>query len=357
MSSLPVRVGLIGCGMVAEEYAATLALSSQVRLHGCADPDAARAARLAQRYHAAVRPLDEILDPTAIDLAVILTPPHTHTALARQSIAAGVPAVWVEKPLALVPENADDLVAAAEEANVLLAAAPDTPLGPAQQSAARALNDGLIGVPLSATSSLLSTGPERWHHTPEPFYAEGAGPLGDMGPYYLAALDQLLGPLSVRSATAHLRSERRIRSGQRAGAPFPAQAPTYVAALLESLDNVPITFTASFDAVGTRAPHLEIHGSDGTLALPDPNFHQGDVLHHPYDSFVWDTLPQGNAQTPLGRGMGVLDLAAALRTGGQPQCSPQRAARTAHLTQQILHAATSGQPRPQQDDFAPATAL
>ncbi|MFD4480399.1 Gfo/Idh/MocA family protein [Streptomyces sp. NPDC058471] len=339
MSPYPVRAGILGCGMVATEYAETLAASSSVDLTACADLDHEQARRLADRYGIAAVPVEDLLTPETIDLALILTPPGTHAELADQAITVRLRAVWVEKPFTTDPQEATALTARAEHAGVLLGVAPDTLLGPALQTAAAALRDGLIGDIRSATATLLSTGPERWHPAPQPFYADHAGPLGDMGPYYLTALDYLLGPLRVRAATARTCGDRRIRSGPRAGEGFTAHAPTYVAALLETDDGTPVTLTASFDAAATHTPHLEIHGTEGTLILPDPNFHNGQVLHRPYGARTAEVIP--HPATASGRGLGALDLAGALGDGRAPQCSAQRAERTVYLTAAILRAATT----------------
>ncbi|MFH8991446.1 Gfo/Idh/MocA family protein [Streptomyces sp. NPDC017940] len=341
MSPHPVRAGILGCGMVATEYATTLAASSSVDLTACADLDHERAQRLADQYGISAVPVVDLLTPETIDLVLILTPPPTHADLAHQAITARLRAVWIEKPLTTDPQEATALTARAEHAGVLLGAAPDTLLGPALQTAAAALRNGLIGDVRSATATLLSTGPERWHPAPQPFYAEHAGPLGDMGPYYLTALDYLLGPLRVRAATVHTRTDRRIRSGPHAGEGFTAHAPTYVAALLEIDDKVPVTLIASFDAAATQTPHLEIHGTEGTLVLPDPNFHNGEVLHRPYGARTAEVLPHPATTAAAGRGMGSLDLAEALRDGRAPRCSPQRAGRTIHLMAAIVRAGTA----------------
>ncbi|MEW1633513.1 Gfo/Idh/MocA family oxidoreductase [Streptomyces sp. NPDC093801] len=341
MTAIPVRAVLLGCGMVAEEYATTLASAPGIEVVACADLDSERAAAFADRHHLTALPAAQLLDPAFTDLAVILTPPHTHATVVSDAIAARIPAIWCEKPLALDPADADRVVHEAATAGTLLAVAPDTVLGPALRTAAHALAEGIVGSPLSATATLLSTGPERWHPAPEPFYAHGAGPLGDMGPYYLAALDLLFGRLRVHSAIARTRPVRTIRSGPATGKHFTAQAPTHLVALLEAeTSGIPITLTASLDAAATRAPHIEIQGTAGTLLLPDPNFHDGEVQFTPYGERAWRTLPQAAADTPPSRGAGVINLAHALRNAKPPLCPADRAARTAHLAHAILEAAT-----------------
>ncbi len=345
MLNPPIRVGILGCGMVAAEYATTLASSDLVTLAACADAEPGRAAAFAAT-HAIPRVMDvtRLLDPDAVDVVVVLTPPATHAALTRAAIAAGIPAVWVEKPLAASPEEAFDLLHAAHVAGVRLGAAPDTPLAPPTRTAVAALQAGLIGEPVAASASLLCPGPERWHPDPEQFHAAGAGPLGDMAPYYLATLHHLLGPITrVAGAAAMTRTRRTIRAGERAGQTFTASAPTHVTAVLETESGLPVTFIASFDAVATRAPHLEIHGSDGTLVLPDPNFHTGPVMMRTRDQPTWGALtPAERPAIAVGRGMGVLDLARCLLTGDPPAETATVAAHTVAVTHAILTAAATG---------------
>ena len=348
MNAALVRAGIVGCGMVAAEYAATLAAADgvHVQLRACTDLDDARAQAFADRYGIPAVPVDHVMDPAVLDMALILTPPSTHPALAQQAVAAGLRAVWIEKPFTTDPDSATALLRLAQQAGTLIGVAPDTLLGPALQTTAAALEQSLVGDVLSATATLFSTGPERWHPAPEPFYSEHAGPLGDMGPYYLTALDYLLGPLHVRAATSRTRTARLVRSGPRADSQFTAHAPTYVAALLDTDRGTPVTLTTSFDAAGSQTPHLEIHGTEGTLVLPDPNFHDGLVLHLAYGARNWDTIPPAPTTGPTSRGMGVLDLADALRESREPRCSAYRAERIVYLIDAINRAATLHIPAP-----------
>jgi predicted dehydrogenase len=344
--SKPARAALIGCGMIADEYAATLAGSSTITLSGCADirDDAARA--FARRHHIPrVAAVAELLDPAVTDIAVILTPPSSHADVTHAAIRAGVPGVYVEKPLATSPGQAHALTRAASHAGVLLNAAPDTILGAPTQAAYAAITGGLLGDVIAASASYLSSGPERWHPGPEPFHAADAGPLADMGPYYLASLTYLLGRIEgiIGAATA-TRPMRTIATGPRAGQVFIACAPTHVTAVLRTETCIPITFTASFDAAGTRAPHLEIHGSKATMVLPDPNFHVGDVLMRQANDRHWKQLqPAEPAVTPVGRGMGVLELADRLcGTRRHLACTGEAAAHVTSIIDAIYRAATPG---------------
>jgi predicted dehydrogenase len=341
----PVRAALIGCGMIADEYASTLATSSSVvTLSGCADIRDDKARAFAQRHHLRHAAVADLLNPAATDIAVILTPPASHADIAHAAIRAGVPGIYAEKPLATSPGQAHALTCAASQAGVLLCAAPDTILGAPTQAAHAAINGGLLGDIIGASANYLSSGPERWHPAPEPFHTADAGPLADMGPYYLASLVYLLGRIEgVISAVTATQPLRTIATGPRAGQVFTASAPTHVIAMLRTETGIPVTVTTSFDTAGTRAPHLEIHGSKATMTLPDPNFHTGDVLIRHAGNHQWEHLsPAQPAVTPAGRGMGVLELAEKLcGTRSQLACTGCSAAHVTSIIDAIYRAARS----------------
>lgn len=162
--SHPARTAIIGCGMIADEYAATLAGSNTVTLSGCADIRDNAARTFARRHHIPrVAAVPDLLDPAVTDIAVILTPPASHADIAQAAIRAGVPGIYAEKPLAPSPGKAHALNRAASQAGVLLSAAPDTILGAPAQAAYAAITAGLLGDVVGASASYLSSGPERWH--------------------------------------------------------------------------------------------------------------------------------------------------------------------------------------------------
>jgi predicted dehydrogenase len=312
-----VRCVIVGCGQVAHEYVQTLHRSPSVDVTACTDLDLDLAHAFARAHTiSSVETFDHLLAGGDIDLAVILTPPVTHTDLALRAIAAGT-SVYVEKPLAMNPGEGARILEAADRKNVLVGAAPDTFLAPPTQAAVRAISDGLIGQPIAASAALLSPGPERWHPAPKPFYAAGAGPLYDMGPYYLTALVQLLGPYTrVDGVAATARPERTIYTGPQTGQTFASAVPTHIDVTLRTTKGAAVALTTSFDIAATTRPHLEIYGTDGTLLLPDPNFHEGAVRLRRRSDRDWQALPQPPCDLEvIGRGMGVGDTARAILTG------------------------------------------
>jgi predicted dehydrogenase len=230
----PVGVAVIGAGNISGQYLGNLTKFPDVQVLAVADIDEARAAQAAAEYgiEASGSP-EAVFEIPEVEIVVNLTIPAAHAQVALAALRAGKH-VYGEKPLALDVASGRAVLAEAAERGLKVGNAPDTFLGAGIQSALRAVAAGVIGEPVAATSALESMGPESWHPNPEFFYVEGAGPLFDMGPYYLTALVALLGPVSSVAATGRkARTTRVVGSGPKAGNEFPVEVPTHVTALLE----------------------------------------------------------------------------------------------------------------------------
>ncbi|NUS56917.1 MAG: Gfo/Idh/MocA family oxidoreductase, partial [Streptomycetaceae bacterium] len=178
------------------------------------------------------------------------------------------------------------------------------------------------------------------HPSPEFLFAHGAGPLFDMGPYYLTALVALLGPVTSVAATGHrARTTRVIGSGPKAGTAFPVEVPTHVTALLEFAGGTGATTTFSFDSPAVRQS-IEITGTEGTLLIPDPNHFDGELrLQRPGAESPEAVTTTGTA---VGRGIGVLDMARALRSGTAHRASGELALHVLEVMAAIDASARSG---------------
>ena len=127
---------------------------------------------------------------------------------------------------------------------------------------------------------MQSPGPESWHPNPDFLFQEGAGPLFDIGPYYITTLVQLFGPVAkVSAAVSKARETRIIGSGPRAGEEFTVTVPTHVSALYEFESGQTAQCVFSFDSKLSRT-QFEVAGAEGTLVVPDPNTFDGDLLIH-----------------------------------------------------------------------------
>ncbi len=310
----PARVGIVGCGDVTGLYLPGCERFPAIELAACTDLDPERAEALSGRGGFPAVTLDELLADPTIEIVLNLTPPSVHATVTRAALAAGKH-VYTEKPLATTRDDAVALLAAAQAADRRLGSAPDTFLGGGLQTARALIDEGAIGEPLAASGTVAHLGPERWHHNPGIFYAPGGGPLLDVGPYYVGALVSLLGPIDAVAAVGRgVGSERVIGRGPRAGQTVTAEVPTTVIGALRFASGAVGSLTASFDVVASEAPHLEIHGSSGSLRLGDPNTFDGEVRSRPAGSEAWRDVPL-RYDGSVGRGVGLADLIDGLRRG------------------------------------------
>ena len=315
----PLKVGIIGCGAIIAQYLTNFRKLGQIDLVAVADLDPARAQAVADDYEG-VRAIsvEELLAADDVELVLNLTIPAAHADVALKAIAAGK-SVYGEKPLAATTAEARQVLDAAREAGVAVGCAPDTVLGTGIQTARKAIDDGLIGAPVSASATMVTPGHERWHPNPDFYYQPGGGPLFDMGPYYLTALVSLLGPVRRVTGSARITfPERTIRSEPRAGERIAVETPTHLAAVLDFASGAIATLVTSFDVWASDAPKLEIYGSDGSLALPDPNTFGGPVRVRRAGEDRWRRVAVTRPYTRNSRGLGLDDMADAMRQGRRP---------------------------------------
>jgi predicted dehydrogenase len=305
----PLRVGIIGCGKIIGQYLETFARITDIKLVAVADLDQARATEVASSQSGVVAlTVESLLGRSDIEAVVNLTIPSAHTDVSLAAIAAGK-AVYVEKPLADTVENGSRVLAAAAAAGVPLGCAPDTVLGTGTQTARRAIDDGMVGTPISASATMVTPGHERWHPNPDFYYQPGGGPLLDMGPYYVTALVSLLGPVTkVIGAASALRDTRTVQTGSRAGELIPVTTATHVTGVLHHANGTLSTLLMSFDATATKASRIEVHGTTGTLSIPDPNNFSGDVQLWRSGAEAWETLPASAGYTRAARGYGLAEM-------------------------------------------------
>ncbi|SEP63129.1 Gfo/Idh/MocA family protein [Microlunatus flavus] len=336
-SSGPVGVGFIGTGMISTTYLENLTRFPDVKVVALGDLNTEVARAQAERFGIPTwGSPDEVLAHPEVELVVNLTLPAFHAEVASRAVAAGKH-VWSEKPISTDRESGRELLAQAAAAGVLVGCAPDTVLGPGVQSARRAIARGDIGEPLSAQTVMQYAGPDIFHPNPDFYFAPGGGPVLDMGPYYLTTLVQVFGSVGSIAAFGGIgRGQRSVQVGPRTGQTFDVTVPTFVSAIASYVDGGVSQSLFSFESPLKRQGVVEITGTEGTLVVPDPNRFTGEVR-------IARGPVLGNATTPeevrevnsapqtwedvevkgvyAERGLGVLDLARAARTGGRPLAS------------------------------------
>jgi predicted dehydrogenase len=338
-----MRVAIVGCGVISRTYAHTIAELDFMELAACVDDVSERAEQLAAHYDtAAARTLDDVLHDPGIDAVVNLTPPLAHAAVSRASLAAGK-ATFSEKPLGVELADGQELVDLARAGDVALGCAPDTFLGVGLQTARAAIDRGDIGEPLAANAFMLGSGPESWHPSPTIFYQRGAGPLFDMGPYYLTTLVQLLGPARSVSASARIsRAQRVIGSEPQRGQLIDVEVPTHVGALIEFVSGPIGSLVTSFDVQATRYYNIEVYGSDATLSVPNPNTFDGPVRIRRVGDEAWTDVELLPAHLPQRRGIGLADMLWARRSGRPHRASAALALHVLEIMTGAIDAADAG---------------
>jgi predicted dehydrogenase len=207
---------------------------------------------------------------------------------------------------------------------------------------------------VAATGSMFIQGPEAWHPDPGFLYQVGAGPLFDIGPYYLTALISMLGPIRRVTGSARITyPERTIGSGPKQGHTIPVETPTHIASILDFASGPVATLVTSFDvAVSAGAALnlydvggalLEIQGTTGTLSMPDPNMFGGPVKIRRLGETDWREIPLTHAHIGNERCLGVADLAYALRTGRPHRANGELAYHVLDAMHAVLEASSSGQ--------------
>ena len=335
-SIAPVGIGIIGAGYISSIYLQNCTSRfANLRVVGIADLMRERADAQGAAYGVQAFSVDDLIAHPDIEIVINLTIPAAHAEVAMAVVEAGK-AVYNEKPLTATRAQGKALLQRAQERGVRVGSAPDTFLGGGLQTARKLLDEGVIGKPVAATGMLLLSGHERWHPHPDFYYQPGGGPLFDMGPYYLAALLSLLGPVARVSGTASAaRPTRAIGSGPRRGEVIPVETPTHILTALDFTSGVTASLTTSFDVHDTQTSTLVLYGSDGTLRLPDPNTFGGPIELLRAGREEWEPIDLLDGHTENSRGLGVSDMARALREGEEHRASGELGY---HIVD-ILHAA------------------
>ncbi|MDK4703632.1 Gfo/Idh/MocA family oxidoreductase [Rhizobium sp. CNPSo 4062] len=346
-------VGIIGCGNISTTYFSLAPLFKGLKVLACADINMEAARARAEEYKVKAQTIDELLANDELDVIVNLTIPDAHFPVSKRILEAGKH-VYSEKPLVLTLEQGEELRRIAKEKGLAVGCAPDTFLGGAHQLARKFIDDGGIGRVTSGSCHVMSPGMEMWHPNPDFFFLPGGGPILDLGPYYVANLINLIGPVKrVGAMTSMASPTRTITSQLRNGEIIPVKTPTTIQALLEFVSGARITLTASWDVWSHRHANMELYGTEGSLYVPDPNFFGGTVEASGRDKDIkplenW-AHPFGiaNQESPSGaranyRTAGLADMAASLIDGRDARCSLDRTLHGVDVMTSILKSGEEG---------------
>jgi len=317
-----MNVGLIGCGNISQAYLKNGSSFKQMKICACAALRPEAAAARAAEFGLKAMGVDELLADPQLDTVLNLTTPASHVEINLRAIAAGKN-VHCEKPFGLDREDARRVIKLAKEKNLRVGCAPDTFLGGGHQTCRKLIDDGHIGRVVSGTAFMLCHGHESWHPAPAFYYLKGGGPLFDMGPYYITALVNLLGP--VKKATAITTRSTDLRQGIKAnvGKTFPVEIDTHISAILEFASGAVITLITSFDVWrNSGLKDIELHGTEGSLHVPDPNSFNGDIRLFKAGLFSdWAPVDNPYIYNDNMRGIGLADMAAGIAGKRPHRCN------------------------------------
>jgi predicted dehydrogenase len=339
-----VKVGIIGCGNISGAYLRASQMFEVFDIVAVSDLVLERAQAKAEEFNVpkACTVSDLLADPE-IDIIINLTIPKVHAQVSLDILNAGKH-VYLEKPLAVHLEDGIKVIEMAKEKGLRVGCAPDTFLGGGIQTCRKLIDDGWIGEPIAATAFMLGHGPEGWHPDPEFFYQGGGGPMFDMGPYYVTALINLIGPIAqVTGSTRITFPERTIYSKTKYGQKMKVEIPTHVAGLLNFSNGAVGTIITSFDVWGAQLPRIEIYGTNGSLSVPDPNTFGGPVKIKQQHDSEWREVPLTHSFTENSRGIGVADMAYAIRHNRPHRVSGNLALHALEVMHGIHTASDKGQ--------------
>lgn len=362
-----LRIGVVGLGDISRVYLENLQKYSDfVTLSACACRTAEKAQRKAAEYNIPVwyDSAEQLIREADVDLILNLTTPNSHYSLNKLALECGKH-VYTEKPLAGTFAQGQELLRLAQEKNLRIGCAPDTFLGGRLQTCRDLIDNGTIGEVIGASSFVIYHGCETFHPNPAFYYHTGAGPVMDIGPYYVTALLSLLGPVQSCCAMSKRTFDKRtISSEPLRGQEIDVEVDTYSTALMQFASGAIATTMFSFDVWDSNLPRIEIYGTKGTLCIPDidpldgPNIFGGDILLRTEENYRWYNQPRdwfevkqdwihvpisrpfcSSSHSENSRGIGLVDIALAIAENRPERASGAMALHSLEVMEKLLYSA------------------
>ncbi len=321
------KIGIIGCGMISGAYLKAASRFRNIEVVAGSDLIPGRAKAKMEEFaefgynENTFKAFDakpdgtnaELLANPEIEVVINLTPPKEHSKVDLEILNAGKHC-YSEKPFGVNLEDARKVMKLAEEKGLRCGCAPDTFLGGGQQTARKLIDDGWIGKPLAGTALVLGRGPEKWPQAPF-FFDYGAGPMLDLGPYYITTLVNMLGPAKRVTALCKKFTDTRVGGPKTVPQVYPINVNTHLAGVVEFECGALITVMSSFDVWKHGHCPIEIYGSEGSLQVPDPNTFGGPVRVFRAGFSDWQEVPMPFGYQDNSRSVGAVDMVYSIKSG------------------------------------------
>ena len=358
------KVGLIGCGHISETYFRAEKYFNNIKIVKCADINHRIALKCAKTYKIKALSVRELLKDQEVEIILNLTIPKAHYQIAKQSLLNGKH-VYSEKPMAINFKDGKDLLKIAKSRKLYIGNAPDTFLGGGIQKSKELVDKKIIGKIKLGNAIFAFPGVQSYHPNPEPWFAKKeGGPVIDMGPYYLTALVNLLGPAKkVTGSIVHGVKRRTIGIGPKKNKTFKVECPTTYLSTIIFENGTVIRLTLSFDVIAHQRNHIELYGDKGSMIVPDPNMFGGSVyvckkLGKPWKEYKTNKMPLGRInirsqssranESPTNanyRGAGLAEMAYAIENKKINKCNGELSLHVLDIIQSTMKASITGMPQ------------
>ena len=352
------KVGLIGCGHIAETYFRAHKYFNNFKIIKCADINHLAAKKCAKAYKIKALSVKNLLKDSEIEIILNLTVPKSHYEVSKKALLNNKH-VYTEKPMAINVKDGKKLLKIAKRKNLYIGNAPDTFLGGGNQKAKELIEKKIIGKINLGNMIFAYPGVQSYHPNPEPWFAKNeGGPVIDMGPYYLTALVNLLGPAKqVWGSLIWNKKKRIIGIGPRKGKSIKVLCPTTYLGTIFFKNKSIIRFTLSFDVIAHHRNHIELYGDKGSMQVPDPNMFGGSVYTCKKLGGVWkeiktNKMPLGKInirqkslranEAPINanyRGVGLAEMAYCIQNKKKHRCNGELSFHVLDIIQSIMKAA------------------
>ncbi len=281
------KIGVIGCGNIAETYFRSQQYFNNIDFISCADINEDVAKKCAAKYGIKQQTVDELLNNDDVDIVLNITIPQAHYSVTKRTLLSKKHS-YCEKPLAISFKQGKELIDLAKKNQLYLGNAPDTFLGGGGQLSRQLIDQDEVGNIILGQFIFGFPGVETFHHHPDSWYQDGGGPVMDMGPYFFTMLVHLLGPAkNVKGRGVKVRNFRTIENGPRKNEKINVETPTSYMASIEFHNGAIIQFLLSFDIINHQQNHMELYGNKGSIIVPDPNMFGGPVMISKNHGDLW----------------------------------------------------------------------